>query len=278
MTSANTLPMTPAITYPSRPITSTGKTTTTPLGAERRQPDAQPHERGQQQPGEHRQGFGRSLGLVVPVLDVDGPLGMPLGSAARFEQAARIRLNRLREGDRHEMQRQDRQAQRQHPGQAHPVHGRLSGRSGARRRFGTASTLVEASRSRAESSGADRPSHGLASPPMQAARLRAGASVLGQRRHGRRSRRGARARERRKGPAHRWARRRFLLRVEHAISAETTSSPVSTGSSGAPSGKADDVGRPVVPEMGPVHRMDCRVVDERDRDRRPGAIVPRRAR
>ena len=210
-------------------------------------------QRGQEQPGEHRERLGRPLGPLVEVGDLVGPLGTargrrstpPAGSASRteapwssaIETRCRTRTGRPRTSITD-------------PGSARPrALAPVPSPAGPSAAPTRGNVFVSPSRARNSSSRRRIAPTSASVVVVIAAQMKQSVDhvegQLGQRV-------GARPRS----------------AVAAAISAETTSSPASSGSSGVGEQEADHVGRPVVAEVPAVDPVDGRVVDQRDRDRR----------
>ena len=177
--------------------------------------------------------------------------GWPRRSQSVFEPAPRIGPQRLGQRDRDQVQRQDQQAQAERPAQVQTVHRALS-RSPS---VGLGEAGHRGERVRQALPGQDL---ALATPHRVARR----------RRPGRRTRRDeanrgpgtAPARPRGRRPASPRGRRGHLGRDDQLAG--------QLGVAGLGEAEADHVGRPVVAEVAAVDRVDRRVVDQGDRDRR----------
>ena len=120
--SAKTLPTTPAYTYPRRPIRSTIPIKPS-MPADCPQRDAESAHPREQESAQYGQRPRCPLRPDVEMGDLVGPVGVTLALAELLEQAAGIRPQGGRHGDREEVDCQQQHAGRQQSGQAHLGHG-----------------------------------------------------------------------------------------------------------------------------------------------------------
>ena len=197
--------------------------------------------------------------LRVQVRDLVGTLRMTPAVAELLQQAAGIRPQRRRHGDREEVDRQEQDSRRQQPRQAHLDHG-----EGSDWWANGGEAAASAHRSgRPDEIERVRPSAGreqLALAATHPVRLRIGQIVVSAE-----MQQAVDDVERQLvsgiAPDLRGRGRRHLGRDDELAGEDRVI--------GLGEREADHVRRPVVAQVGPVDRVDRRLVDERDRDRRP---------